>query len=98
MSLPIFKNEDQPFQLMQSSWASQLNPVLENPITNLLILSNIRLTIGTNIINHKLDRNQQGWIIVDLQGAVIPFRNAPFNNKTLSLSVSAPVTCSIGVF
>lgn len=98
MSLPIFKNDDQPFQLMQSSWSSQLNPVLSNPMTNMLILSNLKLVTGTNTINHLLNQTQQGWVITDLQGAVTPYRNAPFNSKTLSLYASAPVTCSIGVF
>lgn len=98
MALPIFKNMDQPFQLMQSQWASQLNPVLANPMTNIQILENISLVTGTNVINHKLNQTQQGWMLVDLQGAVIPYRNAPFNSKTLSLFASGPVICSIGVF
>lgn len=98
MALPIFKNQDQPFQLMQASWSAQLNPVLSNPVTGMQILKDIALIAGTNAINHKLGETQQGWIIVDLQGAVIPYRNAPFNNKTLSLFASGPVTCSIGVF
>lgn len=98
MALVIFKNEDRDFQLMQTSWSSQLNPVLGNPTTNMQILKNVSLSMGTNVINHLLGKIQQGWTILDLQGAIVPYRNAPFNDKTLSLFVSGPVICSIGVF
>ncbi len=98
MPLPIFKDTNQPFQLMQSQWSSQLNPVLANPMTNLTILKDVSLVAGTNVINHTLGKTQQGWILTDRQGSATIYRNAPFNSKTLSLSVSAPVICSIGVF
>lgn len=83
---------------MENKWASILNPVLANPMTNMSILENIKLTTGTNVINHLLGQVQQGWVIIDIQGAATIYRNAPFNSTTLSLSSSADVTVSLGVF
>ena len=82
----------------QPKWASQLNPIISNPLNNMSILTNVSLAIGTNVINHLLGKIQQGWVITDIQGASTIYRNAPFNNLTLSLSSSAAVTVSIGVF
>ena len=98
MALPIFKDENTPFQMMQSKWASELNPIIANPMTNMQILKNISLVSGTNVINHRLGQTQQGWLLTDIQGAASIYRSAPFNNLTLTLTSSAAVTVSIGVF
>ena len=87
-----------PWELANPKWASELNPIIANPMTNMSILQNVVLASGTNIINHGLGRTQQGWVLTDIQGAATVYRNASFNNTTLSLSSSAAVTVSIGVF
>jgi hypothetical protein len=94
MTLPI----KLPLDLMQTRWASILNPLLGNPFNGVNILENVILVSGTNIINHGLGRAQQGWVITDVQGSAVIYRNAPFNNTTLSLSASAGVIVNIGVF
>lgn len=87
-----------PLDQMQTKWASEINPVLANPLNNVSILKNVSLASGVNIINHKLGSVQQGWFVTDIQGIATIFRSAPFNNLTLTLTVSAPVVASIGVF
>lgn len=87
-----------PVPLMQTKWASQLNPVLANPLNSVSILKNVDLLTGANIINHLLGREMQGWMILDIDAAVVPYRSAPFNNLTLTLTASAPCTVNIGVF
>lgn len=87
-----------PWELANPKWAAELNPIIANPATNMTLLPNVSLKNGTNIINHKLGRTQQGWVLYDIQGAATIYRNAPFNNTTLSLNSSADVTVSIGVF
>lgn len=86
------------WSLANPKWASELNPIIANPMTNMLILKNIVLINGTTVIPHKLSRMQQGFIIVDINGAATIYRNAPLNSTTLSLSSTANVTVSIGVF
>lgn len=83
---------------MQQKWKADLDPVLSNPMTNMSILQNVNLINGVTVLNHKLGRKQQGWVIVDQQGAASIYRSAPFNNLTLTLTSNAVVTISIGVF
>jgi len=96
MASPLSPNL--PWNLANTKWAASLNPVLKNPLNDVSIIENISLTTGTNVINHMLGRTQQGWFLVDQQGIASIFRNAPFNSSTLSLSSSANVLVSIGVF
>lgn len=98
MALPLQKTDILPLSLLQTQWKSQLDPVLANPTASLSILSNVNLINGVNVINHLLGQKQQGWILVDQQGAASIYRSAPFNNLTLTLTSNAAVTISIGVF
>jgi hypothetical protein len=98
MALSIFKDNNQTFQLMQNQWATQINPVIANPVNNVSVLQNVSLINGVNVINHKLGQQQQGWFLVDQQGIASVYRSAPFNKITLQLTSSAAVTVSIGVF
>lgn len=67
MSLPIYQTTEdsvqQSLSLLQTSWASKLNPILANPVSNGLLLKNVSLVNGTNAVNHKLGRKLQGWIV-----------------------------------
>lgn len=94
MQLPLKLTAD----LMQTRWKSLLDPILENPLNSVSILENIDLAVGNNVINHKLGRKQQGWVVLDVNGAATIYRNAPFNDKTLTLNSSAIVTVKLGVF
>lgn len=87
-----------PLEMMQQKWASQLNPLLANNLNNVSILSNISLKAGINVINHMLGEIQQGWFLVDVQGPSVIYRSAAFNASTLTLTSSADVVASIGVF
>ena len=96
--LPLQQTDLRDLSLLQTKWKSILDPVISNPMTNMTLLKNIVLTTGTNVINHHLGQMQQGWVIIDIQAAATIYRNAPFNSLTLSLSSSANVTVSLGVF
>jgi len=98
MSLPTYKDDNKNLMLMQSNWSSQLNPVLSNPITNPTLLKNIKISTGTNVINHLLGVTQTGWIITDINAAVTLYRSQPFNPLTLTLVSSGNATISLAVF
>lgn len=87
-----------PVPLMQTRWASQLNPVLANPLNSVNVLKNISLAVGNNVINHLLGQQMQGWQILDINAASAIYRSAPFNDLTLTLNASAPCIVNIGVF
>lgn len=98
MSLPLFQTPDQTLSLLQTRWKSVLDPVISEPFNSGQILASIALNNGVTVINHKLGRVQQGWIITDIQGSASIYREAAFNALTLTLSSSAAVTVNIFVF
>ena len=98
MALPLQKTDLLPLSLMQTTWKSQLDPVLANPVTSVQILKNVSLISGTTVVNTGLGRMQQGWFVTDINGAATVYRSAPFNSLTLTLVSSAAVIVNIGVF
>lgn len=87
-----------PWDLAANRWAQQINPFLANPLNGVQILKDIKLISGSNTIQHLLGQLQQGWFLVDIQGVATIYRSAPFNKFNLTLTSSAPVTVSIGVY
>lgn len=87
-----------PWEAANPLWAQSLNPVIANPSNNIQIIQNFPLKAGVNVINHKLGHTLNGWFLTDIQGIATYFRSAPLNDLTLTLTVSAPVLASIGVF
>jgi hypothetical protein len=98
MQLPKIPSQDPVMQLMQTKWASILNPLLAQPLSSNAILNNITLKTGDNVINHLLARTMQGWIISDINAACTIYRTAPFNSSTLTLNASAPCVVDLVVF
>jgi hypothetical protein len=98
MALPLIKDSDSNFQLMQTQWKAQLDPVLAKPLSRSNILANVALVNGVNVINHLLGRVQQGWIVSDITAAAMIYRSQPFNNKTLTLTSNAACTVNLVVF
>lgn len=98
MALPLIISGDQSLDLIQTRWKSQLDPVLSNRLTQGLLLSQVAIVTGSNVINHLLDRNQQGWFITDINAAAQLYRSAPLNDKTLTLTSDAPCIISLWVF
>jgi len=91
MSLP----QKLPLELMQTKWASEINPVLKFPPINGVLLKNIALSIGDNSINHLLQRVQQGWVLTDQDASANIYRGKAFNSLTLTLTSDAVVNISI---
>jgi hypothetical protein len=97
MLLPQMVTLDQ----MQTKWASILNPIISNPSNNKLLLKNISLATGSNVINHGLGKQLTGWTIVRLRASATVFDTQDtnkFKDKTLNLTASANVVCDIEVF
>lgn len=90
-----------PLEQLQPKWAAILNPVIANPITSGLQLDNIELTIGNNVINHKLGRKLQGYMIVRKNGQAGIFDTQGSNQMpqlTLNLTSDADVLVSLWVY
>jgi len=86
---------------LQPKWASQINPVLSNPLNNASILKNQALVTGANVINHKLGQPLQGWYISRQRAAASIYDTQDSNQTpqlTLNLQSSAPVVVDLVVF
>jgi len=85
----------------KDKWSSQLNPILQNPLINGQILSGIKVKSGTNVINHGLQQNLQGYIVI-MNSANVTFYDTQQKNQTpqltLQLVSSGIATISLYVF
>lgn len=93
--------QELPWHDADNKWASILNPIVNNPANNSLILKNQALVIGSNVINHKLGRKLQGWKLVRVRAAANIYDNQDFNQMpqlTLYLVSDADVVVDIEVF
>jgi hypothetical protein len=100
-SLPQFQDDNQSFQMMQNRWASILNPLLINPSLQNIILKNVVLAIGSNTVNHLLQRKLQGWRLIRQRALANIYDTQDSNQKpelTLILVSDAVVTVDIEVF
>lgn len=97
MSLP----KRLPWDRAETEWASQIDPVLNNPSNAAIILPNVSLTVGNNTINHKLGRKLQGYRVVRQRGPASIYDAQDQNqrpNLTLVLVTSASVVVDLEVF
>ena len=98
--LPQFQSSDQAISLLQSKWASIIQPVLDLPSNNAVILSNIVLS-SSSVISHTLGRELSGWHIVRQRGSATIYDRQDTNlnpDKTLLLSASSGVRVDILCF
>jgi len=86
------------WEMAQTKWAQELNPLLRNQLIQGVLISNISITTGVNVINNMLSRNQIGFIITDINAPVTLYRSQPLNDKTLTLTASGPCQISVWCF
>ncbi len=86
---------------LQTNILASLNTLTSKIQNDSEVLTNIELTIGTNIINHKLNRRLAGWKVIRQRGSA-NIHDAQDANKsdrlTLHLVSSADVTVDLEVF
>lgn len=88
-----------PWELASTRWADIIEPVLGvQPNVSPSFLINVELTTGINVVNHRLQRKPQGWVVVDKQAPGDVYRTAPYNTLTLTLTSSANMTVSLWIY
>lgn len=89
------------FPDLLNKWSSQLNPLLASVLAFPVLLSNVNLIMGSNVLNHTLGKKLRGYIVV-LNSANATFFDSQQTNPspqiTLILNASAPTTVSLLVF
>lgn len=99
--LPIFTSGDRILQMLQTQWASAINPLLALPLTRGVQLKEVPLVVGPNVINHRLGRKLQGWIITRKRAAGSFYDTQDINQSpelTLNLNSDAAVIVDIWVY
>jgi hypothetical protein len=87
-----------PYDMHQTAWAQQLDPIIKNQLLQGILLQNISIRAGVNVINHKLGRKQIGYIITDINSPATLYRSADLNALTLTLTSDTDSNISIWVF
>lgn len=101
MKLPIFQSDSQEMGLMQTQWASAINPLLSNPLVSGLVLKNVPLATGSTQVNHRLGRKLQGWCLIRKRASADIYDAQDSNSMpelTLSLVSDANVLVDLYVF
>lgn len=100
--LPITQSDVVELVQMQTKWAGLLNPLLAQPSAQQLILTNVKLAVGQNVVAHTLGRKLRGWIPVRVRGTAAQLYDLQDANQhpelTLILNSSAAVTVDLVVF
>ena len=96
--LPIFKSPDTNFMLMQNKWSSILNPVVANPLSNGLLLTDISLSVGNNTINHKLQQKLQGYIITGMRNAYSQIYQETSTQPTINFILNSSAACVVDIW
>lgn len=99
--LPKFGTADEALSKLQTTWASQLDPLIKHPLNGSLVIKNVALSTGVNSINHKLGRKLQGWTIVRQRAGATIYDTQDTSTTpalTLTLVSSAPVSVDLLVF
>jgi hypothetical protein len=88
-------------QDMQNKWATAIEPTLNAPTAQPILLKNVSLNSGTTNVNHTLGQKLQGWMIVRRRGPATIYDNQDNNQNpqlTLTLVSSAAVVVDLLVF
>lgn len=87
-----------PWELANPKWAAAINPFLSLPILNGNQIDDIILVATTPLaINHLLQREPQGWFLVDNVANAVVWRTAQ-NKNTITLESNVTTTISIWVY
>ncbi len=93
---------DRNINQLQSNIIPPLNALLQIPIVNGVMLTEISLSAGANVVNTTLNRPLIGWIPVRFRGGSAVLYDTQADNTTpgltLQLNASAPVTIDLWVF
>lgn len=91
------KFQDREVTALQDNVTLVLNQVTKKVVIDGVQLTAISLTTGSNRINHTLGRQPLGWIVTDINAAVVPYRTA-WDANTITLVATGSVTIDLWVY
>lgn len=101
-SFPLVQTNNREVNQLQQNIKSAVNPLLSNPLNQGLLLQQVVLAIGTNNINHKLNRALIGWFTTRMPGVYAKIYDNQNTNttptSTLTLVSDTAITIDLFVF
>ena len=97
----LVQTTDRNTNQLQSNIAQALNPLLNNALLQGSIIKGVSLSVGSNSVNHGLNRKLQGWIIIRKRASSDIYDTQDSNSspdKTLQLTASVAVTVDLYCF
>lgn len=82
---------------VQSNVGEVFRSLAVSPFSDGVFLEGVALTSAGVTINHGLQRQPRGWIVVDTDDHATYFRGS-WDDRTIILAASVPVTVSLWVF
>jgi len=90
------QTDNQTLSLIQDNFSKTIDDLGNVPVVNSLILPNVSLSAGLNMVPHKLGRPWIGALVVAQTGpASIGFDQAQNQNKALTLPAVASGDCTV---
>lgn len=83
------------WKIAQTRWSAMIEPFMNNPANNSLVLKSVPLVIGTNVINHRLGRNLQGWYPTRIRNVATALYDTQDTNQTPSLTLVLVSTANV---
>jgi len=99
--IQLVQSDDRVLNLFQDRVLKSVNPVLNNPLLDGILLQSVALINGDTVVNHLLGRPLVGWFVTRRRAAATIYDKQDTNgtpNLTLVLNSSAAVTVDICVF
>lgn len=101
MGLPKFQTDIQELRNLQDRWATVLDPIVDGPLSKVLILPNLSLKAGKNEISHRLGRRLQGWFVTRQKSTAAFYDDQdknPHQDLTLIIYSTQNVVVNLAVF
>lgn len=96
--LPLFQSSIRELQMMNTQWKSILDPVLSIPMLSGIQLKNINVVSGNNVINHRLQRNYQGYLVTGMRGAFVQLYDSISQTPDLTLRLNSNGTAVLDLW
>ena len=92
---------DEEVTRLQSHIKTTLNPLLELPISDGVLQTNLSIATTDTVIDHKLGRQYEGFIVTRLKSNSVIYESSSTNgtpDRTIILKASATATADIYFF
>lgn len=95
--VPSVQIPDEKINRMQGNILQAVNQLVKVPFSEGLLLKNQTLQSGANTVNHRLQREIQGYLILKQNAAATIF-GGNYGRTSVTLTASATVTVDLWVF